>query len=256
MPKVVADELAGRVLGPPKGPWNIRRFKTPPYLKPRWQNDIVRIIEEEFTPISPSTYEAETDYVSPAGGLHLQDDQIRVLNHVFTPIRVGKLWRLPYDTFVYSDLKKSGKTAILSALFYSLMRLFGGQAYSMANSREQARDRAYWRVHSYLSYVQRTDKARYEEICTRQDAEFIELQSPYASLRPLPVAPGTSAGAFQSVTGWDELWDYDREAAIRLYSEMQPIPTIPNANIPEGFIDAGKEVQSPSCRIITTYSGY
>lgn len=250
------DKLAGRVLGPPKGPWNIRTFKNPPYLRPRWQNDIVRLIEQEYTPISPANHLVEDLYVSKHGGLHLQDNQLRFLNHVFSPVRVGKLYRLPYDTVIYSDLKKSGKTAILGALFYAWARLYGGEIYSMANGKEQARDRAYFRVHLFLSYLQRTAPARHEELVTRQDVEWIELADPYASLRPLPVAPGTSAGAFQSVTGWDELWDYDREAALRLYSEMQPIPTIPNVIIPEGFLDAGKEVQSPSARLVATYAGH
>ena len=250
------DKLAGRVLGPPKGPWNIRTFKNPPYLKPRWQNDIVRLIEEEFVPISPSTHQVEEEYQSEHGGLHMQDCQLRFFNHVFTPIRVGKNYRLPYTTVVYSDLKKSGKTAIQAAFFMAYSRLFGGELFFCTNSREQSRDRAYWRVYQWLSYLQRTNEAKYEEICTRQDIEWIELQNPYASIRPLPVAPGTSAGAFQSVTGWDELWDYDREAAIRLYSEMQPIPTIPDVTIPDGFIDAGKTIVAPGLRFISTYVGY
>jgi len=505
------DKIAGRVLGPPRGPWKIRRFRSPPYLKPRWRNDIVRVIEQEYVPISPSTHQVEHEYVSEHGGLHLQDDQVRFLNHAFTPKRVGKKYRLPYPTVIYSDLKKcvspstkiltddfewkearllqrgdkvisldeepgmdgskggsrrryrvgtvlstdaeqmpsctlhfsdgskldcsmehpllarvrggqnlrwreakdfkvgdripryfdmwerdeswdggymagfldgeghlakkmrglnfgqkeneawhealrildkhgiayntykqrgvynghdytinkcdissrknmlrvlgtfrprrllakarpmlddigkiqsresvtivdiehqlfswmiklevdektffsegfashnSGKTGLLGALFHAWSRVYGGECFSLSNSRDQSRERAYWRVYLYLSYLQREFPEKYEALCTRQDVEWIEYQNPYASIRPLPVAPGTSAGAFQSLTGWDELWDYDREAALRLYSEMQPIPTIPDVVIPSDFIQAGQTVSSPSVRLVHSYAGY
>jgi hypothetical protein len=231
------------------------------YLRPRYQNDIVRVLEQEFVPMSPATRLPEDQYRSKAGGLLLQPHQRRILNHAFTPVRIpgSRKYQLPYDTIVYSCPKKSGKTQILTGLHVAwALAGYGGEQYSMANSREQSRDRAFARVGMYADWLRRTDLEKYSTVFTGHEADRITFRSPYSSIQTVPVAPGSQAGGFQSLTGWDELWSYERETALRLFAEMQPIPTIPDVTLPEGlgFIHGGKTIASPSLRIITTYSGY
>ena len=253
MISTLSPEEIETLLGPPTGPWGIRRFKNPPGLRPRHKNDIAKFIECEYLPISPATHLVEKEYVSAKhGGFALQPDQIRVLNHAFTPVN----HRLPYDTVIYSDIKKSGKTALEAAVMVAWARVYGGEIYGLANSATQAGDRAYSRAVNYLSHLERHDGAKYEEWISRQDVEWVEFKDPYASMRFLPVSPGSAAGAFQSLTAWDEIWNFDREAALRLYSEMQPIPTIPDRVLPEWSVTPGYVVKAPGLRFIATYVGY
>jgi len=240
-------------LGPPTGPWGIRRFKNPPGLRPRHKNDIVRFIETEYLPISPSNHLIEEEYLSKRyGGFGLQPDQVRVLNHVFTPVN----HRLPYETVIYSDLKKSGKTALEAAVMVAWALVFGGEIYGLANSATQAGDRAYARAFNFLRHLERHDPEKYERWVSRQDVEWVEFKDPYSSMRFLPVSPGSAAGAFQSLTAWDEIWNFDRDASLRLYSEMQPIPTIPDRVLPDWSLTPGYVVKSPGMRFIATYCGY
>jgi len=227
------------------------------YLRPRHRNDITRIIETEFVPLSPATRLPEEKYRSKEGGLLLQPHQRRILNHAFTPVKQpgSRAMRLPYETFIYSCPKKSGKTAILSGLFYALSRTIGGQQYAMANSREQSRDRAYSRVHTFADWMRTNDPEKHEDTFDKVESDRIIFKNPYGFLQTVPVAPGSQAGGFQSVTGWDELWSYEHQPALRLFAEMQPIPTIPPVTIPQGFIHGGKVIEGASMRIITTYAG-
>jgi hypothetical protein len=228
------------------------------YGLPRHRNDIVRVLETDFIPMSPATRLPEKEYLSKHGGLELQPHQRRILNHAFTPVRIegSRKMRLPYDTIVYSCPKKSGKTQILAGIFVAWARTFGGVQYGMANSREQSRDRAFSRVGMYADHLRRTNLTKYNSMFDTYETDRITFRDPYSSIQTVPVAPGSQAGGFQSLTGWDELWSYERDAALRLFAEMQPIPTIPDVTLPKHFIHGGKTIASPSLRIITTYAGF
>ena len=120
MKSTMTQKKIQSLLGKPEGEWGIRTFKDPPGLLPRHQNDMTRFIECDYVPISPTTHMVEEEYLSPYGGLNLQPFQVRFLNHVFTPVD----GRLPYETIIYSDLKKSGKTALESAVVAGWARDF------------------------------------------------------------------------------------------------------------------------------------
>ena len=232
-----------------------------------WENDIVRIIEEGYRFISPANKrpEYEADEIQLSGGEWFGDEyvpgdvQLRVLNHVFTPVeQEDGTYRLPYDTFVYSDLKKSGKTGLGGALSYAWGRLYGGEQYHLANALTQSQDRAFSRLRLFLEWLSREDQRRFELMVKTSDNNLIVLNKPYTRIEAVPVAAGSQAGGFQSFTLWDEIWSYKREEAFRLYSEMQPIPTLPAVTIPDSdsYIQRGQTVEGPSIRVIVTYSGY
>ena len=209
---------------------------SPDYLTPRHQNRIIRRIEKEYVPISPETHKPET-----GKPLALFDHQVRIFNHVFTP-----LWfegeqreRLPYRTVVWSAIKKSGKTAIGGAVSYAWGREYGGEVLSVANDKDQARDRAFNRVLMFVRHMA-VQKARiYNKIVKSATSDTIVFDDPHSQLRAIPCDPSGEAGGFQSLTVWDELWAYSGDLLWRLWTELQPIP-----NIPE------------SIRLVTTYAGY
>ena len=223
-----------------------------PWLRPRYRNDFIRTMEAEYVPISPVTRLPENP-----DKLHwrFENHQVRILNHVFTKVwkknesdpLTGNLgrWRLPYRTILYSTIKKSGKTAIAAAAGYATARLVGGEMYSIANDLDQARDRAFTRVDTFLEWWKNTgwkepkDKKGYDDVIQRRYKDAIEFKDPYALIRAIPCDPGGEAGGFPTLTLWDELWNYTGENVNRLWTEMQPIP-----NIAESF------------RFVVTYAGY
>ncbi len=239
--------------------WGVGQPTNPAWLRPRYRNDFIRVLETEYVPISPANRLPEFEL----GTKWLQSHQVRILNHVFTPVQITPRkpkdgFRLPYTTFIYSDIKKSGKTGLLGAMHYAWARVYGGEQYALANSKDQATDRAFNRLGMYIDYLKRTDPDTAAGIISRNDIDHVEFAAPYSSVRAVPVSPGAQAGGFQSLTGWDELWSYERDTATRLYSEMQPIPTIPDTVLPEGdeWIHPGRIIKSPSMRIVVTYAGY
>jgi hypothetical protein len=235
----------------------------------RWENDIVKVIEGEYIPISPETMKPESpDYLNENGCMLLQPHQLRILNHVFkspeekvplNPVAfdaAGGISRtksgvLPYRTFVYSCPKKSGKTGLGAAVAYAWARVYGGEMYSIANAKEHAQDRGFRRVKSFLEYIAREKKPFYENIMAEEElvggesksvkpkATEMHFKDPYARFEAIPCAAGSEAGGFQTFTLWDEIWAYDLESLFSFYSEMQPIDTV-----------------EQSMRMIVTYAGY
>lgn len=205
-----------------------------PYLTPRYQNDVVKVLETEYRPISPDTLRPDN-----IGDEWLFDDQVRILNHIFEPIGMGDkglpTWR--YDTVIISDVKKSGKTGIGAGIPYAVARIYGGEFYFLANAKEQARDRAFNRLKTYFDWRARTKKAK---IVTTDGTDIIEIESPYAVFQALPCAAGSQAGSFVRMSMWDELWAYNLDSAHRLWSEFSPIP----------------QMHGQSMRLVVTYAGY
>lgn len=206
------------------------------WATPRHRNKITELIETQYTAIDPDTLQPEADHFS------LLSHQVRIFNHVFTPIGQGKGKPeiLPYDTVIISAPKKSGKTALGAAASYAWSRTYGGEMYSLANAQSQARDRAFVRIYNFLAHIQRTDPDRYDREITRRDVSLIEFKDPYARFEAIPCSPGSQAGSFVSLSLWDELWSYEHESANRLWAEFSPIP----------------QLFGRSCRLVVTYAGY
>ena len=192
--------------------------------------------------------EAEYYLKQDAAPLQLVDHQRRILNHVFTPDKKG---RLPYRTIVYSCPKKSGKTEIGGAVTYAFARIFGGDCYSIANDMDQAASRMFTRVKESLSMLRDNDRGLFEKvvhpdyherITKGQEIGFANMrqENPWPHrLQYIASDYAGEAGGMPALTVWDELWAYKSQSAFRLYDEMQPIPTIPH-----------------SIRFVTTYAGW
>ena len=186
-------------------------------------NKILPLIQNEYTAISPATGKPEP--------FTLERHQFRILAHAFAQTPT-----LRYKTIVYSAPKKSGKTAIGAAIGWAWSRAYGGEIYVVANAQHHARDRAFSRIHASIQHNPSASGLA-DPADLRQS--LITLQNPYSRIEAIPCEAGSQAGGFQALTLFDELWNYDSEALLRLYSEMQPIDTIPY-----------------SLRVVTTYAGY
>lgn len=189
------------------------------------------------------------DYVLPETGkpMKLEDFQTRILNHVFTPRKDG---RMPYRTVILSMPKKSGKTEIAAGIAYAWARHFGGEIYSCANDKDQSSGRMFDRIYKSLDWLKMKNKQRYDNEVLRHNYDIIELADPktdrhqknrlpYATIKALAVDSAGEAGAQNSLVVFDEIWGYKTVEDENFWEEMQPIPTIPH-----------------STRLVVTYAGY
>ena len=181
--------------------------------------------------------------------LKLVEHHKRILNHVFTPNRDG---RLKYKTIVFSCPKKSAKTAIAGAVTYGVLRTYGGNCYSIANDEKQASSRMFDRVRETLEIMRTHNPVLFEkvvELGTKgsilhggDKLVFKDNDQPNPGphwLQFIAQDYAGEAGGMPALTVWDELWGYVTKGALRLWDEMCPIPTIPI-----------------SIRFISTYAGW
>ena len=180
--------------------------------------------------------------------LKLVEHQERILSHCFTPRSDGTL---PYTTIVYSAPKKSGKTEIGGAITYASCRLYGGDAISVANDEEQAESRMFRRVAETLRMMKLKspkvfgailDEAHWERIVKNGIITFADdkqLNPGPHVLRYIANDYAGEAGAMNALVLFDELWAIAGERGMRLWTELQPIPTLP-----------------VSIRVVTTYAGF
>jgi Terminase large subunit, ATPase domain len=141
---------------------------------------------------------------------------------------------LPWDTFLFSTIKKSGKTALnaLVTLWWALTQEAPNELFVLANDMEQAQSRVFAAIAKIIKRNPRlTDAARIEtsKIAFANDTTIVALSSDYAS----------AAGSNHGLASFDELWAFVHESSRRLVEEMTSVPTRVN-----------------SVRFISTYAGY
>ena len=181
--------------------------------------------------------------------IKLETWQRRILNEMFR-MENGKL---KYDTIVWSQPKKEGKTEVMAMVTYAFARVFGGEMYSVANDEEQAGARMFTRVVESLKMMREhdpelfdkimpDDKRLRERIAVNGVVEFAERDQ----LNPGPhilqfIASDYAgeAGATNAFVGFDELWGVSTERGERLWTEMGPISNL-----------------AASIRFVTTYAGF
>ena len=180
----------------------------------------------------------EKEFILPETGelLKLQTHQKRILNHIFEMPKTG----VRYRTAVYSCPKKSGKTEIAAAVSQAWAREYGGLILSIANDKDQAKERMFARLSASLRQWQKKDQGFYESLLQKDPTDLeVLFNSPDAVVRAIPCDPYGEAGGHFSLTVWDELWAYKSEESSILWSELQPVPTV-----------------DKSMRFVTTYAGW
>ena len=146
------------------------------------------------------------------GRLGLQPIQRRVFGHALTPDENGDL---PYEVFVYSCPKKSGKTTLeaATAAWYGEEGDDFSEVYFIANSKEHARSLGFAMLSEHLT---QRGMVQYKNDVTYDNGSSISV---------LATKYSTAAGGDPALSLWDELWAYETESHRRMWTEMTIPPT-------------------------------
>jgi phage terminase large subunit-like protein len=161
----------------------------------------------------------------------LSDHQREILRLAFAFDRQGKL---PWDTIIYSCVKKSGKTTLNGALTlaWGFIEEAPNEILVLANDLEQSLARVFKTMEGIIKH----------NLQLSREAEVQTKTIFLANGTTITAISGDYAGAAGSNHGWlsyDELWAYTSESSRRLWEELTPVPTRKN-----------------SIRFITTYAGF
>jgi hypothetical protein len=173
-------------------------------------------------PISPVTFIRRCIKQNELGHpFRLLPFQEEILNLAFTFDKNG---RLPYDTILFSTIKKSGKTSLNAALtlWWSYTQEPPNSCLCVANDLEQSIARVF---RTMAGMIQHNPELK----------EEFEVQS-----KTIYVANGTEikaiagdyegeAGANQGWVSWDEPWALTSERSRRLWEELTSVPTRRNS---------------------------
>lgn len=174
------------------------------------------------------------------GKMHLFPEQRRIMAEALAMNEEGQL---KYETVLYSSIKKSGKTALGSAVgcWYAEEAQEGTEIFVIANTLEAGEGRLFRDIKYH--FEQRIIDGTYSE--APRDTNFIKILQYRIELpggtfiQVLGQSYKSIAGSRHSLTLWDELWGSTSELDRRVWDEMVPIPTVNN-----------------SLRFISTYAGF
>ena len=207
---------------------------------------IVQLIETEYyvrQQINPD------DPLNPSANilnepLQLVPHHKRILNRMFEDIN-------EFITYIFSAPKASAKTEIAAAITYAFIRLYGGEAFSVANDKEQAESRMYLRVLGALKVMKEVNPALFRKVLPKDFQQRIQKNGIIEFADNGQVNPGPhslrfiasdyagEAGALNAWCAFDEIWGIMQERGERLWTEMQPKPAVP-----------------VSKRFVSTYAGF
>lgn len=142
------------------------------------------------------------------------------------------------NTILISQPKKSGKTAIASAIGRYKAETCGplGTVYAIANDLRQAKSRLYTGVTDSIELDPTYDRSqkgipnRWHILNT--EATFLPTNS---TLTAIPLDYKGEAGANQDCSLWTEFWGFMGELAKRMWVEFTPPPTKFSQRIVEGY---------------------
>lgn len=151
---------------------------------------------------------------------HLSRHQRRVLA---AALRWDDQGRLRIRTFLWGEMKKSGKTFIAAALVvWWAFTNPNTEAICAANDLEQSIGRVFKTIVQLLKQnpvLLRSAKILAESITLSNGTTITAISSDYKG----------AAGSRHSLVVYDELWGFSLERAERLFEELTPPPTEPNA---------------------------
>jgi hypothetical protein len=161
----------------------------------------------------------------------LMDHQREVLRLAFAFDDNG---RLPWDTILYSCIKKSGKTTVNGALTlaWGFTQEAPNEILILANDLEQTLARVFKTMEGIIHHnpeLQREAEVQTKTIYLANGTTLTAISGDYQG----------AAGSNHGFVSYDELWGYTSEASIRLWEELTPVPTRKN-----------------SIRFISTYAGF
>jgi phage terminase large subunit-like protein len=164
----------------------------------------------------------------------LLEHQRRILGRAFA---FGADGKLPYTTIVWSEIKKSGKTAInaVVVLWWAITQEAPNEILLLANDQEQSMGRVFKACTDLIKQNPALRAAVAPRGITAREIRFKNG----TTVKALPKDYVGSAGSKHGLTSWDELWGYSQERATRLWEEMTPVA-----------------IRRNSIRFISTYAGF
>jgi hypothetical protein len=175
----------------------------------------------EANVFDPSTVNLATWDYQQGRLLRLEDYQQRLLRAVLTPRPDG---RFPYRTVVISQVKKSGKTTLASAVgaWWASEVDAPNLILCAANDHEQASGRIFSGMAPTIYRLAGefpVSKTGVPEVRLRNGTVIKAIPNSYAG----------ESGANYGLTMWSELWSYTSERSRRLYDELIPVLTRKNS---------------------------
>lgn len=161
------------------------------------------------------------------GRMTLTERQKRICQYV---LRQDEDGRFPYTTFVFSDIKKSGKTAISASIGAWFLEYAppDTEVILCANSLDQSTRLIFKDISFHFKHTHR-GKVFKDHIDMPNGSTLMIFSKNYAS----------SAGSRHALTLWDELHGAMSEDDRRRWDELQPVPTVTH-----------------SLRLVSSYAGF
>lgn len=170
----------------------------------------------------------------PPGPIRLAEHQKRIIDAALERDAKG---RFLYNTVIYSAPKKSGKSAITSAvILYIAYHQPHSFAACLANDGTQSKDRLYGPI--YTNFILHKQLGGiFEKVLPNLDEVTLPNMT---KIRAVPCDAAGEAGSQPVISAFSELWGYTSEKKKRLWTEMTVPPTL-----------YGKAL-----RWVETYAGY
>lgn len=218
------------------------------------QRDALRVLAEYGLRKAPQSFvkSAQLPYVDPVDWAEKnyfvidpmtdRPGLIKVARHHRGILRFGLDPANQIQTFIFSSIKKSGKSAIGGLAGRYLAENSGNRAevYYVANDKEQARGRGYQSVLASLELNPQFNRPRNELPGKWKVIQLHAIHLPTSStIKAIANDYAGEAGGNPVASVWTEIWGLKNEASRRLWSEMTPVLT-----------------RARSMRIVETYAGY
>lgn len=167
----------------------------------------------------PSPRDPKTGEDLPAGPIQLADHQRRIINEALSKVN-GKF---KYSTVIYSAPKKSGKSAIASAVaLYMASKTPFGQIYALGNDGKNSKDRLYLPIWRCLHF-HKNKGMLHKDARVNQVEAFLTNNS---HIEAIPCDASGEAGSEPTGVFYSEFWGYIEENKRRLFTEMTLPPTL------------------------------
>lgn len=155
-----------------------------------------------------------------AGPIRLAEHQKRIVNEALSKTPNGMF---KYSLIIYSAPKKSGKSAIASAvaLYMGFSRPYSN-IYCLANDGKQSSDRIYEPVKRCLSLHKTNNGPLKNESPNKTDV----VLSNNTKIEAIPCDAAGEAGSQPLLSVFSELWGWTTDIKTTLWSEMSVPPTL------------------------------
>lgn len=175
-------------------------------------------IEKNF--IVPDPRDPVTGELLPLGPIRLSEHQRRIINEALSKDKNGKL---KYTTVVYSAPKKSGKSAITSAvILYMAYHNPNSYLACVANDGKQANDRLFGPIYTALRLHRQMNGPLKNESPNIGNVTL----SNFTKIEAITSDAAGEAGSQPLMSAFSELWGFETPNKRRLFTELTIPPTL------------------------------